>query len=120
MPEATDQQMQAFADQRIRPFAELCRQLYNLAADDKASIDDEYARATGLNRWNDARTDGPPHLLQSGNAASPDDFTNFNAFITAFKTVIDGTATGSDAANAAEMRSCWAVLMRACVRAPGA
>jgi len=120
VPEANDQQMQTYADTRIRVFAEQARAAYLAAKDHKAAIDDEYARATGVSRWNDARADGPPHLLQAGNSANPDDLTNFNAFVTAFTTIIDGTATGSDAANAAAMRSAWAVLMRACVRAPGA
>jgi len=119
MAEATDSQMQAFFDQRIRTFGELARTLYLAAKDHKAAIDDEYARASGTNRYNDARTDGPPHLLQSGNGANPDDLLNFNQFITAFTTIIDGSDIANDAANAAAMRSAWAVLQRACVRPIG-
>jgi hypothetical protein len=40
MPVATNQQMQAFADQRIRPRAEQFRALVNSLRDDKASIDE--------------------------------------------------------------------------------
>lgn len=119
MPEATDQQMQAFADTRIRPFAERLELLIINAREHKAAIDDEYARAVGTSRWNDARTDGPPHLLQSGNSANPDDFTNFNSLITALLTVVDGTDPGADAANAAAIRSALPVLNRAVVRTLG-
>lgn len=114
MPEATNAQMQAYCDQRVRVRAEQFRTAINAIRDDKAAIDDEYARATGLNRWNDARTDGPPHLLQSGNSANPDDLTNYNSLITAMIEIIDGT--GDDATNAAAVRSAWAVFQRACVR----
>lgn len=116
MANATDQQMQAYCDQRIRPFAEAARALYLAAKDDSAAIGDEYARATSATAWADNRADGPPHLLQSGNAANPDDLLNFNAFITALFTIIDGTAPANDAANAATLRSTWSVLQRACVR----
>lgn len=107
MAEATDQQMQVFCDTRLRVFAEQIRAAYLAAKDHKASLDDEYARAVGASRWNDARTDGPPHLLQAGNNASPDDLLNFNSFLAAFIAFVE--ANGQ-----------WATLMRACVRAPGA
>ena len=109
MPEATNTQMQTYADTRVRTFAEAARALYLAAKDHKAAIDDEYARASGTNAWADARTDGPPHLLQAGNGANPDDFLNFNALLTAFITFVETTEAAS-----------WAVLQRACVRAPGA
>lgn len=114
---ASDSQMQAYCDQRIRPRAEQFRAAINAIRDDKASIDDEYARAISNVGWADDRTDGPPHLLQSGNSANPDDMTNYNAFITAMIDIIDGT--GSDASNAAAVRSAWTVFQRACVRPVG-
>lgn len=120
MPEATDLQMQKYMDQRVRVHAESFRAAYLAAKDDKAEIQDEYDRAIGTNRWTDARTDGPPHLLQSGNSASPDDLLNFNAFITAFIAIIDGTGE-TDAVKAGyvnDMRNAWAVFQRACVRPP--
>ena len=116
MPNATDQQMQTYCDERLRPFAESARSLYLAARDHKAAIDDVYARATSASQWADARTDGPPHLLAAGDAANPNDVTNFNSFITALAAIIDGTNTGADAANAAALRSAWATLQRACVR----
>lgn len=50
MAEATDAQMQAYADQRVRPRAEQFRDLRARCLDDKALIDDIYARAVGVNR----------------------------------------------------------------------
>lgn len=105
MPNATDQQMQHFADERIRPFAEAARLLLAQARDHKAAIDDAYARASGGAAWADGRTDGPPHLLQAGGGANPDDVLNFNAFVSALIAFFDSTQAAS-----------WAVLQRACVR----
>ncbi len=109
MAEATNVQMQTYCDQRIRTFAEAARALLLACNDHKASIDDVYARASGSNAWADARTDGPPHLLQAGNSANPDDVLNFNDFLAKLQTFFGTTASGD-----------WAVLERACVRPPGA
>ena len=111
---ATDQQVQNYCDQRIRVRAEQARALVLSVRDDKAAIDDAYARAASNSAWADARTDGPPHLLQCGNSVSPDDILNYNAFISALVAILDGT--GNDANNAATVRSTWAVFQRACVR----
>lgn len=105
MAEATDIQMQNFADQRIRPRAEMIQSLLEAIKLDKSLIDDIYARANGSNAWADGRTDGPPHLLQAGNASNPDDMLNYNAFITDLITFIETTKAGE-----------WAVLQRAIVR----
>lgn len=105
MPEATNAQMQVYADSRIRPRAEQFLLLLNAVLADKAAIDDVYARASGSNAWADARLDGPPHLLQAGNGANPDDFLNYNAFATAFVTFMQTTQA-----------SAWGVLQRAVVR----
>lgn len=111
---ATDAQVQQYVDQRIRVRAEQCRALLNSILDDKASIDDVYAACTQQNpTWIDNRTDGPPHLLV------PSDVPNFNALITALITIINGTATANDAANAASIRNAWPVLQKACVRPVG-
>lgn len=112
--EATDQQMQRFADERVRVFAERARALRIEAADHKAAIDDVYARAVGSERWNDARTDGPPHLLQSGDSASPDDMLVFNSFISLLEKFFSGTFADLSEANSAADQ--WAVLQDACVR----
>lgn len=112
--EATDAQMQAYCDGRIRVRAEQLRALFNAAADDKAAIDDEYARGVGANRWSDSRTDGPPHLLQSGNSANPDDLLNYNAALDLIAKFKAGTFANVGEANG--FAALWAVLQRACVR----
>lgn len=113
MPEATDRQMQAYADQRIRVFAEKFRSLLAEARDHKTAVDDCYSRAAGSSRWSDARTDGPPRLLQAGNSAEPDDFLNFNAFISLFIDFADGNL---NLTNLNDLPALWAVLDNACVR----
>lgn len=117
MPEATNAQMQVFADQRVRPFAEQFRAVLVAARDHRSAMDDIYARAVGTDRWTDARTDGPPHLLKSGNSASPDDMLNFNTALDSLLSIIDGV--GSDADHGAALRSTWGVLVDACVRPVG-
>lgn len=114
MAEATNAQMQVFANERIRVRAEQARALRAALLDDRAAIDDAYARATGSSRWDDARTDGPPHLLQSGNSASPDDLLNFNTFASLVEKFFAGTFASLNEANSAAAN--WAVLTRACVR----
>lgn len=114
MPEANNQQMQPFADVRLRTFAELLRKVFVKAADHQAAIDDVYARAVGTNRWNDARSDGVPHLLMSGNSASPDDMLNFNTALDRLLKFKNGTFATLAEAN--EFAALWAVLQDACVQ----
>lgn len=114
MAEATNAQMQKFADERVRTLAEHFRAVLAEATDHRSAIDSVYERAAGTNRWDDARTDGPPKLLMSGGSASPDDMLNFNTFCAALLDIVNGV--GTDATNAANLRSTWAVLVDACVR----
>ena len=123
MAEATNVQMQTFANERVRPFAEQFRAVLVAARDHKSAIDSVYERATKnppvLGVWNDGRTDGPPKLLKSGYSAqntpsNPDDMTNFNSFVSAMLDILDGV--GTDSTNAATLRSAWPVLIDACVR----
>lgn len=117
MAEATDAQMQTFADQRIRPFAEALRSLFDRATDNQQAQTDCLARANGLVRWNDNRLDGPPHLLMAGNSANPDDVKIFKAVLAGllklkagtFATLIDANAVAADITK----------LMDACVRPTG-
>lgn len=83
---ATDQQVQNFVDQYVRPFCEAARALKVQADDIKGLIDDVYAALTEQNpTWTDSRTDGPPHLL------SPSDVLAINTFISNLQTfVADG------------------------------
>ena len=115
MAAATDIQMQQFANERVRPRAEQLRALLIACADDKASIDDIYARAVSASRWEDGRTDGPPHLLQSGDSESPDDMLNYNSAISLVEKFRTGTFADLNEANS--FASLWAVLQDACVRA---
>lgn len=117
MANATDQQMQRYADERIRPRAEQFRNLRAACNDDRGAIDDIYARAVSASRWTDARTDGPPHLLQSGNSANPDDALNYNTFVALFEKFMAGTFASLNEANSAAAN--WAVLQDACVRPQG-
>lgn len=136
MPEATNQQMQVFCDQRIRPFAEAWELLIARARAHKLAIDDVYARATTnppvAGQWTDGRTDGPPHLMQSGYTAqdvpsSPDDVLAFNTMISALIALADGeNLSGGDAPNQAEKAAVYdaiqgnlATLSRGVVRVIG-
>jgi hypothetical protein len=98
---ATDRQMQDYCDQRIRVRAEQVRALLAAMQDDKAAIDDVYARASDANSpWADARTDGPPHLLVSS------DILSYNTFIMDLIAAIQNDAQ-------------WPVVYKACVRPVG-
>lgn len=109
---ATDQQMQTYANERIRPHAEFFRTLVNAFRDDKAAIDAVYDRAANGAAWNDNRTDGPPKLLAS------QDVLVFNAVISNFNSLLTGSGE-NDAAKAAivnGIRDNLAVFQSACVR----
>ena len=114
MAAATDLQMQHFADERLRVRAEQFRALRIACSDDRGAIDDVYARAVSNSRWTDSRSDGPPHLLQSGNSASPDDMLNYNTFLALFEKFMAGTFSTVEEANSAAAN--WNVLIDACVR----
>lgn len=117
MPEANDVQMQQFANERLRPRAEQLRHMRASCVDDKAAIDDIYARAVGNKPWEDSREDGPPHLLQAGSSSAPDDILNFNSAITLVEKFFAGTFSSLEEANSFSAN--WAVLQDACVRPIG-
>lgn len=121
MAEATNAQMQKYCDERIRPFAESWELLIARAREHKLAIDDAYARAAGTNAWADARTDGPPHLMQAGNSANPDDVLSFNALISSLIALADGTpSTQADKAAAWDgIRGALPVLSRGVVNVIG-
>jgi hypothetical protein len=99
---ATDQQVQQFSDQRIRPHCELIRNIAVLFDDDIASIDDIYnALNVGSPTWTDGRTDGPPHLL------SPSDVLAINTFL-------------HDIRDAIKNHAQYPIVLKACVRPVGA
>jgi hypothetical protein len=111
MAQATDQQMQVYADQRIRPRAEQARALIASLRDDKASLDSVYERANGVEPWADARTDGPPKLL------TQQDMLVFNSVATLLLKCVDGTATVEEVG---QLAANWPVFQSACVRPIGA
>lgn len=97
---ATNNQCQSYSDQRVRPRSEQIRALYLACKDDKASIDDVYNALTEQNpQWSDERPDSPPHLL------APADVLAWNAFITAFIGLIEGSEAGD-----------YATVLKGCVR----
>ncbi len=110
MAAATNQQVQTYVNERLRPFAEKMREIYLLAKDHRAAIDDVYAACAEQNpTWTDARTDGPPHLLV------PQDVLAFNAFLANLIMAIEGTP---DQNTLGQIAGNWANLLKACVRAP--
>lgn len=107
MAAATDQQMQVYCDQRIRPRAEQARAIVAAMRDDKAALDSVYERAVSAEAWNDARTDGPPKLLTS------QDVLVYNSVATLLLKCVDGTATLQDVA---DLSANWPVFQSSCVR----
>lgn len=98
---ATDQQVQQFVNERIRPHCELIRNLKILLDDDIASIDDVYANLTAQNpTWTDTRSDAPPNLL------TPNDVLAINSLINAVRDEIRDNAN-------------YGICVQACVRSPG-
>lgn len=75
MPNATNAQVQAYADNFVRPVAEKVRALVESMKDAKALIDDVYANLTSNPTWTDGRTDSPPRLL------APADVLAWNTFV---------------------------------------
>lgn len=108
MAQANDQQMQTYANDRIRPRAEQFRALINAINDDKLAIDEVYDRAANGAVWTDNRNDGPPKLL------TKNDILVYNTFITLLLKCLAGTATAQDIAN---LSSNYPTFQGACVRA---
>ncbi len=104
---ATDQQMQAYCDTRLRVRAEELRAAILGLRDDIAAITDVYDRALNGPAWNDARTDGPPSLLEG------QDILVYNAVANILVKCIDGTATLQEVS---DLNANWPVFQSACVR----
>jgi hypothetical protein len=97
---ATDQQVQQWADQRVRPRAEQIRALYNALVSDIATVEDVYQACIAQSpTWADGRQDGPPHLL------APADVLSMNTLAHAIKDAIDNSGQ-------------WATVQKSCVTAP--
>jgi hypothetical protein len=96
---ATNEQVQAYVNERVRPWSESIRAAYLQAKDHKAAIDDVYANLTNSPTWDDSNSSNPPHLL------TPDDVLAWNAFVTAFIGFVEGDSN-------------YAKILDACVRPP--
>ena len=111
MAVATDQQVQTYANERIRVRAEQFRALVNACRDDKLALEDVYAACVQQNpTWTDNRTDGPPVLL------TPQDVLTYNTILFMMLALVDGTLTNE---NKAEFAANWATFQQACVRSVG-
>jgi hypothetical protein len=104
--QATNGQMQSYADQRIRVRAQTWRNFIAALRDDKAGIDSVYERAVSANAWSDARSDGPPKLLAN------QDILSYNSFITLLLKLVD---TGLTAQEVTDLRAQLAPVLTTCV-----
>lgn len=108
MAEATNQQVQAYCDNRIRVRMEQVRALVENIKDDQASIADIYANVNDpASTFADGRTDGPPHLLAKS------DVLSYNAFTALFLKCLAGTAITADVQ---QLAANLPVCLLACVR----
>lgn len=83
---ASNAQVQAFVDNRIRPRCEQVRALVIAIADDIAVIDDIYAALNVQSpTWADGRTDSPPHL------AAPTDVLAINSLLHAIQDAVNNS-----------------------------
>lgn len=80
---ATNDQVQAFSDNFVRPLCELIKQTQLNSAELKSLLDDIYANLTNNPTWVDDRNDNPPHF------ATPSDILAINGFVTDFLTFYD-------------------------------
>lgn len=101
MAKATDQQVQDYANARIRVRCEQIRDLLIAMEDDKSAIDDVYAAMADSPTWEDTRSDGPPHLL------TPGDVLAWNTFLSDMITAMRGNAQ-------------LPIILKSCVRPVGA
>ena len=82
MPQATDAQVQRYANERVRQRAEQIVRILNAVVDDRGAIDDIYDRLANGAPWSDDRTDGPPKLLSGSDVLAYNTFiANLIAFI---------------------------------------
>lgn len=81
MAQATDTQVQRYADERLRPRAEQLIRILNALTDDRGAIDAVYDRLVNGAAWTDARTDGPPALLSGSHLLA---YNTFAADLIAF------------------------------------
>lgn len=97
---ASDQQIQQFVNERVRPHAEQTRALVINFDDDISAVDDVYTALSDKPTWSDSRQDGPPHLLNA------QDILAINAFWQDVRTFI-------------KQHPGYPIVLKACVRTVG-
>jgi hypothetical protein len=108
MAQATADQIQRFANERLRVRAEQLRALIAALRDDRIAVDDIYAGLVGAQSgWTDNRLDGPPRLLNA------QDILNYNAFAANLLAVFDGEASAQQVTDIAGGST---LVLTACVR----
>ena len=111
MPAATNQQVQTFVNERMRPYCEMSRALKLATDDDIGAIGDVYANLTNSPDWADGRTDGPPSLL------APSDVLAWNTYMFHFQRLINGCASDAERIESANgVKNNWTIILKACVR----
>jgi hypothetical protein len=114
MAEATNQQVQQWADQRTRVRAEQIRALLLAMESDNSTIGDVYENLTTSPNWTDGRTDGPPHLLE------PTDLLAVNTVCQQLAKILRGGPFANDAERISAVNDVGnqlAIVLEACVRA---
>lgn len=96
---ATNEQVQQYVNERIRPIAENLRDALIRCQDELITIEDIYQNLSNNPTWTDERPDAPPHLL------TPSDVLGIHAFV--FDFVAFATGHGQ-----------LPVVKLACVREP--
>lgn len=104
---ATNLQVQAYVDQRVRPRSNNVVDLINELTQDQAVIGDVYANLTNSPTWTDNRTDGPAHL------AVPNDVLAWNTFVVRTLQFWNGTL---DPANIADAPAQLAIIKKLSTR----
>ena len=113
MPAASNAQVQAFVNERVRPRCEQIRALLLAMEADRASADDVYENVNDAgSTWVDVNTSNPPHLLVRT------DVLAWNTFLAGLVEIIRGTSA-NDAARIAAVNNVAAqlpIILRGCVR----
>ena len=111
MSAATNQQVQNYSDQVVRPLSEALRAVSLACKNWQAQFSDIYANLTNNPTWTDGRTDGPPHLL------TPSDILAINTFVVGMISICGGTGNPTnDANNMANAIGQWPIVLEACVQ----
>lgn len=113
MARATDEQVQQYSQDHVRPRSEHARNLLRNIDTDLAQIADVYEHVSGANSipptWTDTHTSNPPHL------GTPNDILAWNTAMTALQKLRDGTFASVEEANSM-FKDQWPVVQLLCVQ----